>query len=219
MEFRTVEEAQLAYKELQDKLDAAEKDKKNLEALKGKLGRRIGELEETTKRSSASPTTVVGDDMTDEEAEKMVAAFSKNPRRVIKEIFTQLNDSFDKRLGKAENSANYLHLIKKYPEFDEDATQMTVIERQQQARLEGRELTTVDVLEKMRLEKKEAEITSRETKLKEGGSAQLITKEGVFGAKPGSGSDGESHGKAEPTEAEAIVNGMKNRIGKDGAPF
>ncbi len=218
MSFKTIEEAVKAYDDLDKKY-------KDLESLKGKLGRRVGDLETKVKTMNAPVNESSNDDeMSEEQVEVEVQKFTKNPRKYMRNIHNELIKTIREEVDSVRNSVGYLNLIREYPEFSDKETQNKVIELQQNARDSGKMLSTVDVLENMRIEKKRGELTAQEAKIKEAQGSTDQTKEGLFSSQPGVGTAEtvatQNQPKKELTEAEKVLASFDKKIvSKDTAPF
>jgi len=187
MAIQTLEQAAKVIEEMSQKMLALEKQNQELGSLKGKMGREMGELKAAIMKQQHPYSEPKGfENMTEDEANKIVGEFSKNPKKVLYNLFNEYVDPLIKRVEKSENMLNYFGVTEKHPEFRDKAFQDKVDAfRAQYKEQTGLDLGTMEAIERIKYTEKEVALTEKEKKLASG--EINLTKEGQFGDKLGGG--------------------------------
>lgn len=215
----TLEQAIQAVQELSTKVGALESQNKELISLKGRMGREMGELRAAVEKTNKPYSSPKGyEEMTEEEATKIVDGFSKNPKKVLFELFTEFVNPFTKKIDGVENMLNYFGVVEKHPEYRTREYQDEVEQfRSNWKEQHNQDLGTMEAIDRLKLSKKEVELTTKEKAL--AGQVEGQKKAGQFGDGVGGGTGPDSADGSKSPQDILKANILQHRGTADGTPF
>lgn len=198
--------------ELQQKNKALEDSVTNLGALKGRMGREVGELKSQIEQ-------VRQKNINEPNSEQEYDSFTKNPKSYIRSTVDEETQVLSDKVKELKNTIDYMLVIDKHPEFKEVSFQAKILERQEKERNTGRELTTIDAIDQLKMEEREAKVKEREEAIKKSGKTLEDEKKGTTEAQPGTPSTGTPPTENQKSFDDKLVDDIMSNKNKDGTPF
>ncbi len=204
-----IDEMSTALEIMKSEKEKLQSEVSGLKELKDRHAREIGELRtQVNKQTQKTSRSFTGDIDTDYSPDKDLELINKNPRSYVSSVV-------EDQISELRNTINYQTVIKTYPEYENPKFRDKVINRQEMERNRGFEITTIDAIERVKLEEEKEELKKEKEAFSKSVGILEAEKRGVTGFTGGTPSGGVTNPEEKDTTWERIVGSGRS----DKAPF